>query len=164
MALTTGGMLLPGPAAGAFGASTGALPAVHVFSPDGCGDHGPCTPHPAPDLDRLHRAVQGACPTLHTGLGVNELGSFRSLGKDSVRADLGAAPAVDASFGIIFERGLGVGIKHHKAPKTLPAARIIPKNTPVPAMTAIGFTYRNISFLTPVREVKGVDPVKLRAR
>ena len=165
MALATGGMLLfPAPAAGVFGASAGTLSAVHVFSPESGGDHGPCTSHPATDLDGLNRAVQGACPTFHAGSGPDQFRTFGSLGKDPVRTDLGAAPAVDASFRIVFERGLGVGIKHQIPPRILPAPRIIPKHTPAPAMIAIVFTYRNISFFTPVREVKGVDPVKLRAR
>jgi hypothetical protein len=164
-ALATGGIfLLTAPAAGSFSAPAATLAAVHVFAPESRGDHGPCTSHPATDLDRLYRAVQGACPALHAGTGPDQFRTFSPLGKDPVGADLGAPPAVDASFGIIFERGLGVGIKHQITPRILPAPRIIPKHTPVPAMIAIVFTYRNISFFTPVREVKGVDPVKLRAR
>jgi hypothetical protein len=77
--------------------------------------------------------------------------------------DLRASFAVDTSFWIIVERGFRIRIKHQITPSSLHAPRMIPARIPKPAMNAIAGTYRKISFLTPVREVKGVHPVKLRA-
>ena len=141
------------PAAGPFNASASALAAVHVLSLKRCRDHGPCAPHPAPDLDRLDRTVQCTGPALHAVRGVPEHRLPWSLGKDTMRADLGAPTAVDAPLGIISERILGVRIKHQITPIRRLTPRSTPKNTPATAMTAMGFTYRNISFFTPVLDV-----------
>jgi hypothetical protein len=89
---------------------------------------------------------------------------LRSFQKYAVGADLGAAFAVDAQILMVTEGVLRVGIKHQITPMRRFTPSTIPSMIPETAMNAMTGTYWKISFLTPVREVKVVEPVKFRAR
>jgi hypothetical protein len=87
-----------------------------------------------------------------------------ALLKHRVRADLRAAPAVKTAFGVVPECIFDIRIYHQITPKSLLTPRTIIIIIPRPAISAMTGTYRKISFFTPVRDVKVVHPVKLRAR
>jgi len=159
-----GGSLAALTATGPCLSTTATFPAVHIFSPDSRTDHGPGTPDPALHCNSLDGAVQGTGPALHAPVRVDKIRRMPAIGKDPVRAYLGAAPAVNAPVRIIPEGSFPVGVKHQAAPRNqrTPARRA--RAIPEPVMITIIGIYRNISVLTPVREVKGVQPVKLRAR
>jgi hypothetical protein len=78
---------------------------------------------------------------------------FRTFCKDRVRADLGAPFAVDALGRIVLQAGLSVTVKHQITPMSRLTPSAIPASEPVTAITAMIFTYRKISFLTPVFDV-----------
>src|SRR5208283_1172963 len=151
-------------AAGTFRSPAAAFAAVHVLSPECSTDHGPCAPDAALHFDCLYRAVESTCAALHAVPGMNEFSPVFSLAKNTVGADLRAAPAVDALFREITKRILRIGVKHQATPMRRRMPSTIPRKVPAPAMSTIAGTYRKISFFTPVRDVNVVEPVKLRAR
>ena len=87
-------------------------PGVHIPPPKRSADHGPGAPDPALHGDRIDRAVPGTGPALHAGRRADQFRVLRPFGKDPMRADLRAAFAVDAPFGIIAKGIFPVRIEH----------------------------------------------------
>jgi hypothetical protein len=84
--------------------------------------------------------------------------------KDCVRADLRTAFAVDAQVLMIGKGGFCIRIEHQITPIRRVKPNAMPRITPETAINVITGMYRKISFLTPVREVNVVEPVKFRDR
>lgn len=149
-------------------ATTPEIPACDYFSPgERRVDHGTGTPYTAFHGDRPGRTIFHACTAFHAIPGTLEGRNIPVVCKDPVGADLAAAPAPGATFGIEPQRGFRVGIEyghryHH--PARIPAPTAIAQHSPMIADPAITGMYRKISFLTPLLDVNGVDPVKFRAR
>jgi hypothetical protein len=141
-----------------------AFPAVHILSPEGGAYHRPRTPYAALDLNRLDGAVQGAGAAFHAGRRPDKLRMFRSLRKHSMGTDLHTAFAVDAQVLMIVKGGFCIRIEHQITPIRRVKPNAMPRITPETAINVITGMYRNISFLTPVREVNVVEPVKFRDR
>src|SRR5512137_1047602 len=154
--------ILWGGAAGAVFSAATAF-GIHILTPQGGTDHCPCTPDTALDFNCLYRAIEGTRSALHAGFRMGKYNMTLPGIENRMGTDLRASFAVDTSFGIKVERGFRIRIKHQITPSSLHTPRMIPAMIPKPAMTAMTGTYRKISFLTPVREVNVVHPVKLRA-
>jgi hypothetical protein len=84
--------------------------------------------------------------------------------KYSMGTDLRTTFAVDTTVLIIPEGSFCVRIKHQITPMRRVRPNAMPRTTPKTAINVITGIYRKISFLTPVREVKVVDPVKFSDR
>jgi hypothetical protein len=151
-----------GCAAGAVFPATTAF-SVHILTTKGSTNHCPRTPDTALDFNCLYRAVEGTCPALHASFRMGKHNRTLPRIENRVGTDLRTSLAVDTSIGIIMKCGFRIRVKHQITPSSLLTPSMIPARIPKPAITAIPGTYRKISFLTPVREVKVVHPVKLRA-
>ena len=103
------------PTAGTIVSAAAAL-RVHVLASECCPNHCPGAADTALHLDCLNRTVPCAGTALHACRRVGQFHMLRSFGKNSVRADLYAAFAVDAAIGMQFQRCFSIRVEERLVP------------------------------------------------
>jgi hypothetical protein len=126
-------------------------------------EYGPGTAYSWPHGDSFYRTVHGTGPTLHTTISIQNFHNPAIQCKNRVPAHMSAQPAAGALFTVQLKRNYVFQItKIHFAPhKNLPSSNAVPPDTIDKIITG---TAMRISFCTPEREVKVLQPVKFMAK